>query len=136
MRVSMKWCARALAIAGLACLASLPAPVRAQQSQHVVSLDQLHQDAARPVQTRQADEAAIRQLLSSDAGQKALKTSGTNLQKADGAISQLSDAEVARLAQRSREAQSEFAAGTLSDRDLLWIILIIVAVLIVALAVR
>jgi UPF0716 family protein affecting phage T7 exclusion len=51
-------------------------------------------------------------------------------------VSQLSDADLAKLAERSREAQKDFAAGHLSDRDLLWIILIIVAVLIIALAVR
>jgi hypothetical protein len=37
---------------------------------------------------------------------------------------------------RDRARHKDFAAGKLSDRDLLWIILIIVAVLIVALAVR
>ena len=46
------------------------------------------------------------------------------------------DEDVAKLAEKSRQAQKDFAAGHLSDRDLLWIILIIVAVLIIALAVR
>ena len=106
------------------------------QDKHVVSTSELNKDAARPAQTRQANEEAIRSLLSSDAAQKALKSSGVDYQKVDKAVGQLSDEDTAKLAERSRRAQSDFAAGRISDRDLLWIILIIVAVLIIALAVR
>jgi hypothetical protein len=101
-----------------------------------VSLDELKKDATRPAEARQADESAVRNLLSSESGQKALKSGNLDLQKVDKAVSQLSDEDLAKLAERSRRAQKDFAAGRLSDRDLLWIILIIVAILIVALAVR
>lgn len=94
------------------------------------------EDATRPAEARQADESAVRNLLSSESGQKALKSANLDLQKVDTAVSQLGDEDLAKLAERSRQAQKDFAAGKLSDRDLLWIILIIVAVLIVALAVR
>jgi hypothetical protein len=102
----------------------------------VVTLDELKKDAARPAEVRQADEAAVRNLLSSENGQKALKSANLGFEKVDKAVSQLSDEDVAKLAEKSRQAQKDFAAGHLSDRDLLWIILIIVAVLIIALAVR
>jgi hypothetical protein len=134
MRVCAKLLLQTLAVAACACL--LGTPTRAQNSQHVVSPTELSRDSARPAETRQADESAIRQLLSSDAGQKALKSSGVDYQKVEKAIGQLSDEETAKLAERSRQAQKDFAAGRLSDRDMLWIILIIVAVLIIALAVR
>jgi hypothetical protein len=101
-----------------------------------VSLDELKKDATRPAEARQADESGVRNLLSSESGQKALKSANLDLQKVDTAVSQLGDEDLAKLAERSRQAQKDFAAGRLSDRDLLWIILIIVAVLIVALAVR
>jgi hypothetical protein len=101
-----------------------------------VSLDELKKDATRPAEARQVDESAVRNLLSSESGQKALKSANLDLQKVDTAVSQLGDEDLAKLAERSRQAQKDFAAGRLSDRDLLWIILIIVAVLIVALAVR
>lgn len=129
-----KACAPVLAALMLLGVASLSAS--AQDKQHVVSLGDLNKDAAKPAQTRQANDEAIRSLLSSDAGQKALKSSGVDYQKVDKAVSQLSDEDAAKLAERSRKAQSDFAAGRISDRDLLWIILIIVAVLIIALAVR
>jgi hypothetical protein len=129
-----KVCAQVLAFGMLLGITNIPA--KAQEAQHVVSLDELSKDAAKPAQTRQSNEAAIRSLLSSDAGQQALKSANVEYSKVDKAIGQLSDEDTARLAERSRQAQSDFAAGTLSNRDLLWIILIIVAVLIIALAVR
>jgi len=134
MNFRLKRCAFMLAFAALASLAGTAAA--AQEQHHVVSSGELRQDAAQPAQTRHANEQAVRSLLSSDAGQKALKSSGVDYQKVDRAVGQLNDEDLGKLARRSQQAQSDFAAGRLSDRDLLWIILIIVAVLIVALAVR
>lgn len=138
MRICASWCLRAMLIGALVgftfTLAGTPA--RAQGKDHVVTSDELKRDAAQPGEARHANEAAVKDLLSSAQAQKALKSSNVDLQQVDRAVSQLSDEDLAKLAERSREAQKDFAAGRLSDRDLLWIILIIVAVLIVALAVR
>lgn len=136
MRICAAWCSRALVFGVLLCLAGIPSQSQGQEKQHVVSLDELKKDATRPAEARQADESAVRNLLSSESGQKALKSANLDLQQVDKAVSQLGDEDLAKLADRSRQAQKDFAAGRLSDRDLLWIILIIVAVLIVALAVR
>jgi hypothetical protein len=136
MRVSAAWRSRALVIGTLLCLAGMPSRIQGQDKQHVVSLDELKKDAASPSEVRRADESAVRNLLSSENGQKALKSASLDLKKVDQAVSQLNDEDLSKLAERSRQAQKDFAAGHLSDRDLLWIILIIVAVLIVALAVR
>ena len=122
---------------GLAALfVSAGIPARAQDRQHVVSLSDLSKDAARPAQTRQANEEAVRTLLSSDQGQKALKSAKLDYQKVDKAVGQLSDADLARLAERSRQAQADFAAGRISDRDLLWIIVIVLGIVVLALALR
>ena len=134
MHFRVKMCALMLGMAAALGLAGIP--TRAQDSHHVVSLSDLNKDAARPAQTRQSNEEAVRTLLSSEPGQKALKTANIDYQRVDEAVGRLSDEDLAKLAERSRKAQQDFAAGNLSDRDLLWIILIIVAVLIVALAVR
>jgi hypothetical protein len=48
----------------------------------------------------------------------------------------LSDAEVAQLASRSDKLKDDFAAGTLSDRDLLIIIVGIAALILIIVAVR
>jgi len=124
----------ALGIAALFVAAEIPA--RAQDHQHVVSLSELSKDAARPAQTRQANEEAVRTLLSSDEGQKALKSAKLDYLKVDQAVGQLSNEDLAKLAERSRQAQADFAAGRISDRDLLWIILIAIGIIVLALALR
>ena len=134
MHFRLKMCVSMLAIAALLGLAGIAAG--AQDKHHVVSLSDLNKDAARPAQTRQATEEAVRTLLSSDPGQKALKSAHLDYQKVDKAVGQLNDEDLARLAERSSRAQNDFAAGRLSDRDLLWIILIVVGIIIIALVVR
>ena len=111
-------------------------PARAQDQPHVVSLGELGKDAARPAQTRQANEQAVRTLLPSDQGQKALESAKLDFQKVDKAIGQLSDEDLAKLAERSRQTQADFAAGRISDRDLLWIIVIALGIIVLALALR
>jgi len=134
MHFRLKLCVSMLAIAALFGQAGIPA--RAQDKQHVVSLNDLAKDAARPALTRQSNEAAVRTLLSSDPGQRALKSAGVDYLKVDKAIGQLSDEDVARLAERSRKAQSDFAAGRISDRDLMWIIVIALGIIVLALVLR
>jgi hypothetical protein len=111
-------------------------PLRAQDKQHVVSLSELNKDAARPAETRQANEEAVRTLLSSDQAQKALKSANLDYQKVDKAVGQLNDEDLAKLAERSRQAQKDFAAGRISDRDLLWIILIAIGIIVLVVALR
>lgn len=134
MHFLAKRCISLLGMAVLFVAAGIPA--RAQEKQHVVSLSDLSKDAARPAQTRQANEEAVRTLLSSDQGQKALKSTGLDYQKVDKAVGQLSDEDLAKLAERSRQAQADFAAGHISDRDMLWIILIALGIIVLALALR
>ncbi|OLC97975.1 MAG: hypothetical protein DMG35_15380 [Acidobacteria bacterium] len=134
MHSRVKMCVSLLAIATLLVAAGIPA--RAQDKPHVVSLADLNKDSARLAQTRQANEEAVRTLLSSDQGQKALKSAHVDYQKVDKAVGQLSDEDLARLAERSRQAQADFAAGRISDRDLLWIILIAIGIIVLAVALR
>ena len=128
-----KWGGRILALILLGGVAATPACVQAQDK-HVVSSQELSKDAARPAETRGANEAALRQLFSSEQAQQALKSANLDYGKVDKAVAQLSDEDLARLAARSRQMQDNFAAGrsgSLSDRDLL--IIIIIAVLVIAL---
>jgi hypothetical protein len=132
MHFRERMCLSLLAMAALFVAAGIPA--RAQDQQHVVSIIDLNKDAARSAQTRQVNEEAVRTLLSSDQGQKALKSAHLEYQKVDKAVGQLSDEDLARLAQRSRQAQADFAAGRISDRDLLWIIVIALGIIVLAIA--
>ena len=127
----LTWLMRALAILFVATLASGAARVQAQDNQHVVSLSELSKDSAAPAEARQVNEVAVRHLLSSDRGQKALESAKIDYAKVDKAVGQLTDEDVAKLADRSRQVEKDFAAGSLSDRDLL--VIVIIAVLVIAL---
>ncbi len=48
----------------------------------------------------------------------------------------MSDEELARMAERSRAVQKDFAAGRYTDRDLLIILLVAVALVLIIVAVR
>ena len=111
-------------------------PVRAQEKDHAVSPGQLRKDVQKAADTRQANEAAVREMFASEKGREALKSAGVDYQKVDQAISQVSDEDLARMADRSREVQKDFAAGRFSDRDLIIIMLVAVGLILVIVAVR
>ena len=118
-------------------IAAAPAKAQRQETQqHVVTSDELNKRAAQPAETREANENAVRHLLSSDAGQKALQTANVDYQRVDKAIGQLSDEEVAKLADRSRQAESDFAAGAISAKTLAYIILAVVVIVVIVVIAR
>jgi hypothetical protein len=133
MNVHAGLCASILGMA--MCMGAVVSPARAQEQEkqrHVVTLDELNKQTAQPAQTREANEDAIRHLLSSDAGQEALKSANVDYQRVDKAIGQLSDEELAKLADRSRQADSDFAAGFISAKTLAYIILAVVVIVVIA----
>ena len=73
----------------------------------------------------------LRSLLSSDAGQQAMKSAHVDYQKIDKSIGQLDDEELAKLADRSRQAESDFAAGFISPKHLAELILVTVVVVVI-----
>ncbi|HET8922116.1 MAG TPA: hypothetical protein VFN26_03865 [Candidatus Acidoferrum sp.] len=103
---------------------------RAQDHSHVVSLTDLNKDAVRAVQTRRSDEESVRTLLSSVQGQKALKSAHLDYERVDKAVGQLSDEDLAKLADRSRRVQADFAAGRLSNGAIIAIVVLIAATII------
>ena len=65
-----------------------------------------------------------------------MKTAHINEQQVKTAVKELSDEDLAQLSARAEKAQREFAAGTLSDRDLLIILVAIAAIILIIVAVR
>ena len=117
-------------------LAAAPSRVAAQDKNHgdhVVSLDELKSDAAKPSQTRTQNEADVRHLLQGEAGQQALKQAKVDYAKVDRAISQLSDDDLATIAEKSRQADRDFAAGGLSQTLIIVIVLIVILIVVLAL---
>ena len=121
-----------MGIALVSGLAGGPMRASGQERQHVVSLDELNKDLARPAQTRQANEAAARELLSSEAGAQALKSAKVDYQRVDKAIGQLSDEDLAKVADRSRQAESDFAAGGFKSTLIIAIVLIVVLIVVLS----
>ena len=109
---------------------------RAQEKDHAVSSGQLRSDLQKASITRQANEAAVREMFATDAGKQTLKSAGIDYQKVDKAISQVNDEDLARMADRSREVQKDLVAGNLTDRDLIIILLVAVALILIIIAVR
>jgi hypothetical protein len=128
---------RACSILLAVCLVTVGSPpLGAQQKDHAVSSDQLRIDVQKSAAARQANEAAVREMFASEAGKKALNSAGVDYQKVDQAISQVNDEDLARMADRSHEVQKDFAAGRMSDRDLIIILLVAVALILIIIAVR
>ena len=65
-----------------------------------------------------------------------LGKAGIDPTRVQTAAAALSDQEVAQLAARSEKAQADFAAGRLSDRDLIIILIGIAALILIIVAVR
>ena len=78
----------------------------------------------------------MQQFVSSEAAQKALRSAHVDPQQVKNAVSTLDDAELAQLASRVHKAQTDFAAGTLSDRDLIIIIVAVAVLILIIVAVR
>jgi CHASE3 domain sensor protein len=68
--------------------------------------------------------------------QGALEAAHVNPQQVKSAVSGLSDEELAQLASRANKAQKDFAAGTISNHDLLLILVGIAALILIIVAVH
>ena len=114
----------------------LATPRDALAQNHVVSSSDIQKDVAAASASRQQNLAQLENFLSSPEAQQAMKTAHINYQEVRNAVRQLNDDDLARLSARSAKAQKDFAAGRLSDRDLIIILLAIVALILIIVAVR
>ncbi len=103
---------------------------------HVVSSSDLQKDVAAASASRQQNLAQLGSFLSSRKAQQAMKSAHVNYQQVKNAVGQLNYDDLARLSARSQKAEKDFAAGTLSDRDLIIIIVAIAALILIIVAVR
>jgi hypothetical protein len=120
----------------LAAIFALPQNLVAEAATHVVSPAELQQAAVRASTARQQNLDQVLRFFSAENAEKALKSAHMNPEQVKSAVSTLDDAELAQLASRAQKAQADFAAGTLSDRDLIIIIVAIAALILIIVAVR
>lgn len=136
MRFDLKQSSRVAVAFILAAVFALPQSLVAETASHLVSPSELQQAAVKASAARQQNRNEVQQFFSSDQAQKALKSAHMNPEQVKTAVSTLDDAELAQLASRVQKAQADFAAGTLSDRDLIIILVAIAALILIIVAVR
>jgi hypothetical protein len=103
---------------------------------HVVSPGEIQKDAAGASAARQQHVELLDGFLSSKEAQQALKSAHMDPQEVKTAVRELDDEDLARLSARAEKAQREFAAGKISDRDLLIILVAVAALILIIVAVR
>jgi hypothetical protein len=103
---------------------------------HVVSTADLQQQVTATSQARQQNLKTVEQFLSTSVAEKAMKSAKMDAQQVKTAVATLDDQELAQLAARADKAKADFAAGDLSERDLILIILGIAVLVLIIVAVR
>lgn len=114
----------------------IPQDSMAQATQHLVSPDDLQKAAVDASQTRQQNLDALNRFFSSNQAEKALQSAHMNPREVKNAVAGLSDEELAQFATRAQKAQNDFAAGNMSDRDLLILLVCIAALILIIVAVH
>jgi hypothetical protein len=112
------------------------APPSMVAQNHVVSPGAIQNDVSNASAARQQNQKQVRDFLSSQEAQRAMKSAKIDPRQVTNALSQLNDAELANLAVRSAQAQKDFAAGNIDNHDLLLILVGIAALILIIVAVR
>ena len=127
---------RALTASALVAVFATPQSLVAEVTDHLVSPSTLQKAAVGASQQREQNLATLKTFFSSDKARQALEQAKMNPDQVNKAVSSLSDDELAQLAQRANKAQADFAAGNISDRDLLIILVCVAALILLIIAVR
>ena len=114
----------------------VPQPLAAQASQHLVSPTDLQSAAVDASQARQQNIDKLNSFFSSDQAQKTLQSAHMNPQEVKKAVAGLSDDELAQLASRASKAQADFAAGDMTNHDMLIILVGIAVIILIVVAVH
>jgi dihydrodipicolinate reductase len=125
-----------LSAAILAAAFAAPHSIAAQKADHLVSPGDLDKAAQQATQVRQQNIDALRDFLSSPQAQKALEQAHINPVEVQNAVSGLSDQELAQLAARADKARNDFAAGNMTDHDLLVILVAVAVIILIIVAVH
>ena len=136
MHFDMKQAFRVATAFVLAAMFALPQNLAAEAATHVVSPSELQQAAVKASAARRQNMEQVQQFFSSEKADQALRSAHINPQQVKNAVATLDDTELTQLASRVNKAQADFAAGTLSDRDLIIILVAIAALILIIVAVR
>ncbi len=118
----------------LASVLLIPQESFAQAPNHVVSPSQLQRDVTSASAARQQNIKEVESFLATPGAREALASQNINLRQVQDAVPQLNNQELARLAKISQNAQNQFTAGSLSNRDLIWILIGVAVIILIVVA--
>jgi hypothetical protein len=96
----------------------------------------LQKQAVTASESRESHVQTVNRFLSTPMAEKAMRSAHMDPVKVKTAVSTLSDEELAQMAKRADKAQADFAAGDMSNHDMLLVILGIAALVLIIVAVR
>jgi hypothetical protein len=115
----------------LVCGLLLALPARMPAESHVVSTAQLRQTVNATAQARQAQVSKVETFFSSPRVEKTLRAAHLDPVQIRTAIPQLSDLELARLSSQTDKIQRDFAAGSLTNQQITYILIAVGTALLV-----
>jgi len=98
---------------------------------HVVTSSDLRQALVARASNRQASLDALERFFSRPEVRGTVEKTVGNPERVHGALSKLSDDELARLAEKAAGAEQDFAAGALSNEELTYVVIALAAALLV-----
>jgi len=125
-------------IASLVCAVGflLQSPSLRAAESHVVSPTELQQATLSVAHTRQQNITRVEKFFSSQRAEKALKSAHLDPVQIKKAVPTLSNQELARLASRADKAQKNFAAGSLTNQQITYILIALGTAVVVLIAVH
>lgn len=110
----------------------IAAPQAIFAQDHVVAPSQIQSDVSHSSTVRKQNEKQLKSFLAMKEMRQAMKSEGVDPQMVTNAVSQLNDAELARLAARSQQAQKDYAAGAFGLGIFTLIGIVVVAIILIA----
>jgi hypothetical protein len=126
--------ARVITACILVTIFAIPQSLLAQA--HLVSPSDLQKELLVASQNRQNNLGIVQRFLSSATAERAISSLHADARQVTGAISSLSDQELAQVAARANKAQADFAAGNINDHDLLIILIAVLVLILIIVAVK
>lgn len=120
----------------VALIALFAVPQGMLADEHVVAPSELQQQTINAAKARQERIQDVRRFFSSERARKALQSARIDSDKVQNAIAQLSDAELAQLAAKTNAAQKDFAAGSLSNQEITYIIIALATAVVVIILIK
>jgi hypothetical protein len=102
----------------------------------IVTHDELNQALLKSDNARKENLAQVRTFFSSDVARKAFKAAHLDPGRVEKAVSTLNSEELAKLAIETRQVQSDFAAGALTNQEITYILIALGTAVIVLILVR